>query len=447
MATVTGHVEPYKRNGAAVRGRWRLVIDYGRDDLGKRQREVTRFDGGKKEADAELAALLTKARKGVTTAKPTAGTVGEWLDKWLEVYVAPKARDGEIAGRTHTFYAAKVRLYLKPEIGDVPLKKLTPELVMAMYEKMGRAKSEGGYGVSPRTREGAHVTLSMALQKAVELGLVRVNALEKGRGVDRPRVRHEHAVNALEEEDVLALMGRLASAQHELFLPAYLALVTGMRRGEILALAWEQVKLPGKDADDPGAGGTITVSRAWDDMKSEGRDPLKRHRLKPPKNGKERVVDIGPDVVAVLREHKRAQAAERVESSAWYTGADRPDGSHLEWGNLVITRPHGFPWWPDSFSSRWHVYCKEAGVVCRFHDLRGTSGSLALEAGIDPKTVQERLGHYDEAFFLRHYAKSMRRARERDAAIMNGVASRIPVQSGTKSGHQPGGEVVAIGGK
>lgn len=446
MATVTGHVEPYKPDGAIVRGRWRLVIDYGRGKTGKRQREVTRFDGGKKEADAELAALLTKARKGVRADKPTDVTVGEWLGRWLEVYVAPKARDGEIAGRTHTFYAAKVRLYLKPEIGDVPLKKLTPGQVMAMYEKMGRPKAEGGYGVSPRTREGAHVTLSMALQKAVELGLVRVNALEKGRGVDRPKVRHEHQVNALEEDDVLALMGRLASDGSELFMPAYLALVTGMRRGEILALAWDQVKLPGEDAD-PDAGGTITVSRAWDDMKSAGRDPLKRHRLKGPKSGKERVIDVGPDVVAVLKEHKRKQAAERLASSAWYTGADRPDGSHLEWGNLVITREYGFPWWPDSFSSRWHSYCKDAGVVCRFHDLRGTSGSLALEAGIDPKTVQERLGHHDEAFFLRHYAKSMRRARERDAAIMNGVASRIPLQSGTKTGHQPGLDVIAIGGK
>lgn len=446
MATITGHVQSYKRDGVPIRGRWRLVLDYGRDENGKRQREVRRFDGGKKEADAALAEWLTDARKAARSSKPTAGTVGEWLDKWLEVYVAPRARDGEIAGSTESFYSAKVRLYLKPEIGDVPLKKLTPDQVMAMLEKMGRAKNEGGYGVSARTREGAYVTLSMALQKAVELGLVRWNVLEKGRGVVRPKARHDHHVNALEEEDVLALMGRLASDGSDLFIPAYLALVTGMRRGEVLALAWDQVKLPGKSAG-PEAGGRITVSRAWDDVASKGRNPLERYRLKPPKSGKERSIDIGPDVVAVLREHKAAQTAERLASADWYTGADRKDGTRLEWGNLVITRAHGFPWWPDSFSSRWYVYCKDAGIVCRFHDLRGTSGSLALEAGIDAKTVQERLGHHDEAFFLRHYARSMRRARERDAAIMNGVASRIPLQSGTKSGHQTGADVVAIGEK
>lgn len=445
MATVTGHVEPYKRDGVAVRGRWRLVLDYGRDEQGKRQREIRRFDGGKKEAEAELAAMLTKARKVSTIRKPTGGTVGEWLDKWLEVYVEPKARDGEIAGRTATFYESRIRLYLKPELGAIELRKLAPEHVMAMYEKMGRAKDKGGYGVSIRTREGAHVTLSMALQKAVQLGLVRVNVLEKGRGVDRPTSRHERQVNALEEDAAIDLMTRLASDGSELYMPAFIALVTGMRRSEILALAWDQVKLPPKSAG-PDAPGTITVSRAWDDVRSRGRNPIERYRLKPPKSGKERVIDIGPDVVSVLREHKATQAAERVASEHWYTGADRADGTRLEWGDLVITRASGFPWWPDSFSSRWHAYCKDAGIVCRFHDLRGTSGSLALEAGSDAKTVQERLGHHDEAFFLRYYAKSMRRARERDAGIMDTIASRIPLQTGTKTGHQNGrGEVKAIG--
>jgi integrase len=445
-ANITGHVEQYvDRDGKPVRNRWRLVVDFGRVD-GKRKREVRRFDGGKKEADAELARWLTELRRAPGAGYVSDGTVGAWLDEWLERFVVPKARDGERAGSTLVWYRGKVRLYLKPELGDVPLKKLTAEHVMDLYEKMGRSKKDGGYGVSARTREATHVALRAALGKALELGRVRVNVLEKGRGVDRPSNPHEHKVSGLDENQLVALLGNLATAEGKdgrLFMPGYLAAFTGMRRGEVLALAWSDVTLP--DKQQPDAGGTITVRRAWDRLESAGGLTLERYRLKAPKNGKERTVDVGPDVVAVLRAHKAAQAALRLEASAWYTGADKSDGTHLEWGELVVTNGNGFPWWPDSFSSAWHTYCADAGVVCRFHDLRGTSGSLSLASGTDAEVVRQRLGHKDAAFFLKYYARPMRAAEERDAGIMNGIAARVPTQTGTKSGHQhePEREVVA----
>ncbi|MBN1193187.1 MAG: tyrosine-type recombinase/integrase, partial [Coriobacteriia bacterium] len=84
---------------------------------------------------------------------------------------------------------------------------------------------------------------------------------------------------------------------------------------------------------------------------------------------------------------------------------------------------YGRPWWPDSFSSAWYQWCKKQGIRCRFHDLRATSGSISLAAGIDPEVVSARLGHHSAAFFLEHYAKPMHSARVRDAGIMGALVA------------------------
>lgn len=435
-----GHVEPYKRKDErgewrAVRGRWKCVIDLGTHE-GKRAREAFYVDGGKKDAEAELADRMAKLRYAVTVA-PVHGTVGEWLDEWLRLYFEPKVRDGERAASTLAGYRTVIRCYLKPELGEVPLKKLKPEHVTALYLKMSTPKAEGGYGVSPRTRELAHAVLRVALGKAVELNRLRVNVLEKGRGVDRPKIARRD-VTALEPDEAVSLLDRLAEAEGRdarLFLPAYLAVMTGMRRGELLALRWDEVKLPPKS--EPRALGVITVSRAWDAGEAGKGTPLERYRLKAPKNNKTRLVDIGPEVVAVLRAEKAAQAERRLaDGSAWLASAMRADGSRLEWGDLVIAGEHGLPFWPDTLSSQWRAWCDAAKVACRFHDLRATSLSIALADGADPETVRQRAGHHSAAFFLERYARAMHHARERDAGIMNGLAGRVSVQTGTKLGHQ-----------
>lgn len=434
-----GNVQPYKVKDSdtgewrPVRNRYKLVIDLGRHD-GKRAREVRHFRGGKREAEAALGDWLAELRKAGRAVAPVRGTVGEWLDEWLRDYIEPKVREQELAASTLASYEGTIRRYLKPELGSIELKRLKPEDVTRLYNTMAQSKDESGYGVSARTRELTHVTLRASLKKAVELRRVRVNVLEQGHGVDRPQVKNRRAVNALEESEALALLTRLAEADGpdaRLFLPAYLALATGMRRGEILALTWDAVKLP------PSGMGLVTVSRAWDTGSTVGvRSPLERYRLKGPKNGRERFVDVGPDVVAVLRAAKAEHATERLAADAWLTGVERPDGSRLEWGDLVVSDEHGVPWWPDSFSSAWHAYCKREGVVCRFHDLRATSLSLALAGGADAEQVRTRAGHHSAAFFLERYAKAMHRARERDAGIINSLVAQVPQRTGTNNGHQ-----------
>lgn len=354
-------------------------------------------------------------------------TVGQWLDEWLETYVVPKMRDGELAASTVTSYSGHVRRYLKPELGDIGLRKLRPEHVTALYLRLGAPRTEGGYGLSVRTRELTHSTLRCALAKAESLGRVPRNILAKGAGVDRPRVPRQ-TVRALEEAEAVTLMSLLTAEgpEHRLFLPAALALATGMRRGEILALRLEDIVLP--PAEDTLGLGLITVRRTWDKSADpqRGRAPVERYRIKHwPKSGRERYVDLAPEVVAVLREAIREREARRLAAgSSWATRAVREDGTVIEWGELLICGSDGSPWWPDSFSSRWKVWCEANDVHCRFHDLRATSGSLSLAAGVDPEVVRSRLGHHSAAFFLERYARPMRTAQRRDAAIMGTLVER-----------------------
>ena len=355
-------------------------------------------------------------------------TVAMWLDEWLEVHIEPKARDGELAASTVTTYRGHVRRYLRPHLGALELRRLTAGHVTALYLLMGTPESDGGLGLSVRTRELTHVTLRMALERAVALGRVDRNVLAKGQGVDRPRTRRGpvRALEPAEAADLLRVLGGASGAAARLFVPVTLALATGMRRGEILALDVRDIALP--EASEASALGMITVRRAWDksDDVSSGPDPLARYRMRDwPKSGKERYVDVPPEVVAIVRaaidERERLRA---VAGHAWQTQAVRADGSVLAWGELLVCDVRGRPWWPDSFSSAWYAWARANGLDCRFHDLRATSGSLSLAGGADAEQVSARLGHHSAAFFLEHYAKPMHTARVRDAAIMGELVAR-----------------------
>ncbi|MHB8050922.1 MAG: tyrosine-type recombinase/integrase [Coriobacteriia bacterium] len=354
-------------------------------------------------------------------------TVGQWLDEWLDTYVEPRLRDGELAGITVAGYRGHVRRYLKPELGAVELRRLRPEHVSALYRTMGLPKADGGYGLSARTRELTHVTLRMALDRAVALGHVERNVLSDGAGVDRPRV-HRRRVTALERDEAVSLLAALSNESgcgRRLFVPALLALTCGLRRGEVLALRVTDITLPPRLR--PGALGTLAVCRTWDKIEDPriGYAPLERYHIRDwPKSGHERYVDLPPEVVRVLRDELgRREALKRAAGGDWRTYGVRGDGTRIEWGELVVTDPYGRPWWPDSFSSAWYQWCKKRGIRCRFHDLRATSGSIALAAGIDPEVVSARLGHHSAAFFLEHYAKPMHSARVADAGIMGALVA------------------------
>jgi Site-specific recombinase XerD len=166
-----------------------------------------------------------------------------------------------------------------------------------------------------------------------------------------------------------------------LYLPLLLALGTGMRRGELLALRWHDVDLDG---------GTLVVARTVE----EAFDKLS---AKEPKTTKSRRRITLPGVVVdALRAERTEQAKKTLASQPGESGQ-----------NLVLLAPDGDPWWPSNFDRTWRRSKKRQGLTVRFHDLRHTHATQLLKAGVHVKIVSERLGHASVGITLDTYSHCM----------------------------------------
>ncbi len=184
-------------------------------------------------------------------------------------------------------------------------------------------------------------------------------------GTDPPKPVHKQPRPLTEEE-----VGQLLEAVKDdrLYALWAMAIVTGMRRGELLALRWEDV-----DLDK----GVVTVNRSLQYLESQH---LVFQDLKTQKS--RRQIPIPQSVVAVLRQHKVRQLEERLKLGHW------------EAGSLVFTNTMGRPIIPTELSKYFKRLVRKANLPdIRFHDLRHTTATLLLRKGVHPKVVQERLGH------------------------------------------------------
>ena len=166
--------------------------------------------------------------------------------------------------------------------------------------------------------------------------------------------------------------------------------MTGVRRGELLGLSWDAVDL---DA------GRLAITRTL----IEGRGAPQFSEPKTKRGRRSVALDAG--TVDALREHRERQLDERL---AW--------GPAYEPHDLVFCREDGTPIWPRTFSRFFDHHVRDAGLPkIRLHDLRHTHATLALEAGVHPKVVQERLGHSSIAITLDIYSHAIP-AMQEDAA-------------------------------
>jgi integrase len=341
-------------------GRWLVRYSPEADPAtGKRHRINVTVEGDRKAAEKELRRLLKTVDDGVHV-DPARISVRELMDRWLEA-IRP-----EVAPTTHERYAQIVSHYLGPALGNLQLAKLAPVHIQKCYSDLaqgGRRDGKPG-GLAPRTRRQVHAVLSSALTRAVELQLLARNPAEvfKKR---QPRVeRHEMTTLSIDQSQHL-----LASLRHSrVYWPVLLALFTGMRRGEILALRWRNVDLDR---------GIVRVVESLEQTKAG-------LRLKPPKNGKTRAITLPTFVVEELRRLKREQGERLLMLGISQDGA-----------TLLCDRADGQPLQPRSLTHEFTVLIgrlKDLPRV-RFHDLRHSHATQLLSAGVHPKIAQERLGH------------------------------------------------------
>ena len=335
----------YRRKGSS---RWYLSIDVGRDETGKRVRHTYTFRT-KREAEEERVEKLSQLQQGMYTA-PSKVTVAEWLNTWLE------GRQG-IAETTRSGYQIDIRRIIKG-LGPRQLRHMTPAMVNLFYRDLSKT-------LSPKTIRNSHGTFHRALADAVRQGVIPRNVSDYA---ELPRAeRHEMKTWSATE-----LKKFLRHAESHRLYPAFvLACSSGLRRSEVLGLAWRSVDL------DKGKASIVDtlVPVKGEVVLRTGETKSRRSR---------RVIALDSTTVTVLRAHQVRQKEEKLAAG--------PMWSDLK---LCFTNEIGEPVKPDTFTRTWKRLATEAGVppLTPHAAARHTWASLALEARVPLKVVQEQLGH------------------------------------------------------
>jgi integrase len=344
------------------------VLDVGRDEDGKRKQKWLSGFKTKREAQAALAGHLTDLQKGVYV-EPTRETVGEYLAEWLDSIRAT------VRPTTMASYRGLMTGHVIPRIGAVPLRQLGPAQLQRLYvdvAECGRLRGRGS-SLSPRTVQYIHVVIHRAMRDAVRWGKIQRNPTDL---VDPPRLeRTEMQVWAPEQ---LGAFLRFVS-KDRLAALWQLAATTGMRRGELLGPRWTDVDFEAS---------RLAIRQTLVDV---GCTPT----FSEPKTAKSRrSIAIDGGTLAVLRQHRARQAAERL---AW--------GPSWEDIGLVFTREDGTLINPQTLSAAFKRHVKAAGLpTIRLHDLRHSYATAALSAGIHAKVVSDRLGHSSVGITLDVYS-------------------------------------------
>ncbi len=309
----------------------------------------------RKEVQEKLRVALNEQKQGTLVTAPQQ-TVEQFLKQWLET-CKPSVRI-----RTYERYETFVRLHVVPVIGHIQLQKLTAQHIQALYAKKLEEK------LSPTTVNVLHAMLHKAFDDAVRWGLIARNVCDL---VSPPRRAH-YEIKPLTMEQAQQLMA--AAKGHNMEALFVLALTTGMRRGEILALKWQDINF---------SQNTLQVRRIFT------RAPGNRYIEAEPKTQKRRrSVMLPPFAIDLLKQHRIRQLEVKLQAGAQW-------GS-MQWQeyDLVFCSSLGTPLNPSKMIDRFNTLLKKAGLPhIRFHDLRHSAATLLLSMGIHPKVVQELLGH------------------------------------------------------
>jgi integrase len=365
-------------------GTWAIVLDLPNPENGKRRRKWHTFKGTKRQAETECARLIAEMDGG-SYIEPSKTTVREFFEAWL------KHEKANVSPKTHSRYEELLLKNVAPVIGSITLNKLTAAKIDGCWTKLlesGRRDGKGG--LAPRTVGHCRRVMLTAMEQALKWDLLKKNPV----AVTRPPKTERVAMTAYGAAETSDMLDALRPTR--MLIPALLASMCGLRRGEILALRWRHVDL--KTA-------TLSISESAEQVGTEV-------RYKETKSGKARTVSLSSTVLEELRRHKTAQAEEQLKIGL------RPDKD-----SFVVAQADGNPLKPVSLTHEWtRQIGKTTLPQIRFHDLRHSHATQLLAAGVHPKIASERLGHSTVGITLDLYSHVMpgmqaNAAEQVDAAI------------------------------
>ena len=338
-------------------GRWEGRVVIGYDDKGNpKTKSVLAHTKG--ECVERLEKLKEECGRTAEKLKPDM-PFGEWIDFWYQYFSSPKLRP-----TTQATYENRIYGHIIPSIGKIPISKLTQNDLQQFYAKLKRTGRKvnvelKGTGVSDRMVRSCHALCRSSLEKAVEEGLITRNP---SIGCKLPPKKNGEMKVLTQNEIVRLLNQAYDEGYYEMFL---LELTTGMRRGEILGLKWRDLNLET---------GELNIKRQ-----------LTTKGISVPKTKSSiRTILLPPDMLDLLREMKKTAKYDWIFPSPVKEGEPRNPTAITKRFRIMLERAH----------------CKHV----RFHDLRHTFATMALENGMDVKTLSAMIGHVSSETTLNIYS-------------------------------------------
>ncbi len=347
---------------------------------GHRKRVTVGTFSTKKAAEKAERDALVQGDSG-TFVDPSTRTVGELLDAWLI------SKRSQVSSQSYVDYGTTIRRHLKPALGSIPVQRLSAAQVQAQIQKWERE------GQSAHVIRNCSMRLSQALDQAVEFHLIPRNVCDS---VKLPRLRRSKP-NVWTVDEVSAfLTAAINDALHPLW---HLLLLEGMRKGEALGLRWQDINLDR---------GTAHISQTVAADKASGGRTIIQQRTQTAAGA--RTVGLTPETLTALQDHHLRWLERKAAAPEWHDN------------DLIIATRVGTPINPANVRRSFDQLVQQTGLRrIRVHDLRHTSATLLLRAGVPAKIVSERLGHATTAITLDLYSHVLPDMQNQAAEAMSRV--------------------------
>lgn len=359
-----------------------IRYDIGRDINGKRMQKSIGGFKTKAEAQKSLNERLFKLQKGEFFTDENISFRNYLLNNWIPNYCI-----SHLKGKTIENYKFVINQYIVPNLGNIKLNKLTAKDLDFLYNKL-----QNSLGLSGTTCLNCHLVIHKSLKTAVKWQIISKNVADFA---DRPKKSTVKMI-ALEIDQVKILLNALKNTSIYIF--ALLAFTTGMRRGELLGLTWEDI-----DLDN----GTIKITKQLQKLNGE-------LLFTTPKSIKSiRTITIPENIVNILKQENLRQSDKKK-----FMGSEYHDN------NLVICEEDGKPYDPDyithNFSRKMNIISKKFNIPkIRLHDMRHTHATLLLKAGANIVAVSSRLGHEKVSTTLNLYSHLLPSMQQEATNILN----------------------------
>ena len=382
---MSGHI---RRRGERS---WELKFDLGRDPVtGKRQIRYASVKGSRKDAQAKLTELLSEAARGVLV-DASKETLAAFMDRWDRDWASHN-----VSLKTVERYRQLITNQIKPHLGAMPVQKIKAVHLNTLYATLLQSGGIEGGPLATQTVGHVHRLLRRMLGHAAQWGVIASNPAAL---VSPPRVA-QGEIEIIREDEIKIVLAALRGRNLPLYTIATVALATGMRRGELLALRWKDLDLDG---------GKLRVEQSLEQTRAG-------LRFKSPKtkHGR-RSITIPPAVVADLRAHWKASQEQRL---ALGLGRSAPD-------DLVFTMWDGSPRKPNALTNDWLRASAVTGRRINLHALRHTHASSLIAAGVDILTISRRLGHANPKITLSVYGHLYGNTDDKAAQAVEAMFARI----------------------